>query len=105
MRSSNAASFAQAQTDGSTHFVVDNRGEACEECRDEFEGDVFSMDETDKLPPVHPNCACVPVYFNDKNSASEWSDSLQQENLDLRQNLEDKGLSVKSDGTSSYTNN
>jgi len=106
MRASNTASFLQAKENGNTHFVVDNREEACEECVDEYEGQVFTIGEDDgELPPLHVNCACVAVYFNNQDDASEWSDQLQTENKDQRIEIEDKqGFPIPTDGTGQYPN-
>ena len=61
---------------GATHFTVDCRNTACPICKEEYlkdperkangrgmTGDVeFSINQTDKLPPLHPNCRCVVRY-------------------------------------------
>jgi hypothetical protein len=105
MRASNAGSYLQAKQDGATHFVIDNRAEACSECQDEYEGEVFTIDQDDMMPPLHPNCACVPVYFFDNSEASEWADQLSSDKEDVRSDLDEQGHEVKSDGTSQWTNN
>jgi len=84
MRSTNSAAYIQAKSEGKQFWTVDNRDEACELCVEEFEGQVFSIEDTDMLPPIHPNCACVPEFFNDEQEAQEWSDELQSENESLR---------------------
>ena len=45
------------KSEGIDDPLVRGKGEA-------LGGDVqFSMDDTDKLPPLHPNCRCT-VYYN-----------------------------------------
>lgn len=84
MRASNSAAYIQAKTDGKGFFTVDNRDEACELCVDEYEGQVFTMDQTDMLPPLHPNCACVAEFHMSEEGAQEWADELQGLNEDAR---------------------
>lgn len=62
---------------GATHFRVDCRGTCCEVCKHDYHwGDVeYPISRTDMLPPRHPNCRCVP-YFYDKNNPNDVPDSL-----------------------------
>jgi hypothetical protein len=99
MRASNLASWSQNRAEGSTHFMVDNRAESCELCADEYEGEVFTIDQLDMLPPLHPNCACVPVYFTDETEAQDWSNQLSDEKVEEREQLDEKGYTIPSDGT------
>ena len=52
---------------GATKFKVDCRGTCCEICEEEYDwgSQVYDIDDTDMLPPIHPNCRCVPFFFND----------------------------------------
>lgn len=84
MRASNLAGWSQNKAEGCTHFIVDNRAESCEECASEFEGEVFTIDQIDVLPPVHPNCACVPEFFKSEDEAQSWSDTLRGDNVEER---------------------
>jgi SPP1 gp7 family putative phage head morphogenesis protein len=84
MRATNSAAYIQAKSEGKQYWTVDNRDEACEVCVEEFEGRVFPIDDVENLPPVHPNCACVPEFHEDKSEAQDWADQLQQENEDAR---------------------
>jgi hypothetical protein len=77
---------------GATHFYVECRNTACPICKKNWHkkwtiendesftpkeytagkkgwvGDkVFSMGDTSMLPPVHPNCRCVPYFINPKD--------------------------------------
>ena len=104
-RSANSASYIQAKQEGAMYYTVDNRAEACEICQDKFEGQTFPISDTDSLPPEHPNCACVPVYFRMEDEANNWNDRIASENEDIRQRLEDQGKDIKPDGTSNFTNN
>ena len=84
MRATNSAAYIQAKSEGKQYWTVDNRDEACELCVDEYEGIVFTMDQTEWLPPLHPNCACVPEFFNEEQEAQDWTNELQSENEALR---------------------
>lgn len=84
MRSLNLAGWAQNRAEGCTHFIVDNRAESCDECADEFEGEVFTIDQIDMLPPIHPNCACVPSFFTSEEEAQGAADDLNGDNLTER---------------------
>ena len=49
---------------GATHFTVESRDTCCELCAEEYEhGEIeFDIEDTDMLPPLHPNCRCVARY-------------------------------------------
>jgi SPP1 gp7 family putative phage head morphogenesis protein len=104
MRSAHSASFAQAKRDGYTHWLVDSRAEACTECQDEYDGQVYTIDDTSSLPPLHPNCACIPVYFFDEGEATGYANNLTEYNQSQRTELEDKGITINKDGTSQNLN-
>lgn len=62
---------------GATHYTVECRNTACPICKEKWltnpntktdskgiKGDVeFSIDDTSNLPPIHPNCRCVPRFY------------------------------------------
>ena len=70
---------------GATHFTVDCRNTACDICKKEYlknpereangrgmTGDVvYSIDQVDKLPPLHPNCRCNARYTRQGREAEE----------------------------------
>jgi len=76
MRASNSAAYIQAQQDGKGFYTVDPREEACELCQDEYVGVVFTMDQTDMLPPLHPNCACIAEFHDSAEAGQEWADEI-----------------------------
>jgi SPP1 gp7 family putative phage head morphogenesis protein len=98
MRASNSAAYIQAKSEGKQYWIADNRDEACEICADLYEGQVFTMDNTADLPPVHPNCACVPEFFDIESEAQGWADDIQQENENLR-----NGEQPTTDGQGAWT--
>ena len=104
MRASHSASFAQARRDNMSHWTVDSRAEACEECQDTYDGTIYTMDETDDLPPLHPNCACIPVFSDNIEDAQSDADSLSEYNNQQRQDLIDSGVTINKDGTSQHLN-
>jgi len=76
MRSNNAGSYLQAKQEDYQFFVIDMRDEVCDFCADEYEGKVFTMDETEMLPPLHPNCACIPEFFMTEAEANGWAEEI-----------------------------
>jgi len=60
--------LAQAQKykeKGFQSFTVVSTSEACDDCVDTYDGVVFSIDDTDMLPPLHPHCMCVAVFHEE----------------------------------------
>jgi hypothetical protein len=78
MRASNLASWSQNLVEESTHFIVDYSYDACDKCIDEYEGKVFTIDQTDKLPPIHYHCDCVPSFFASEEDAQVFADEISQ---------------------------
>lgn len=95
---------------GATHFYVECRNTACPICKaawhkgwtidsdDSFKpsdtsangkgwiGDnLFSMNQTDKLPPIHPNCRCVPYFISD--GSNEQATSREPTPEEFKRNL------------------
>ena len=64
---------------GATHFKVDCRGTCCEVCEEMYHwGDeTYTIDQTDMLPPIHPNCRCTAFFFSEDNEPTDLkNDSL-----------------------------
>lgn len=64
LRASNLANYAQAKQMGAQSFTVTSDPNRCPVCG-ELYGDgtiVFSIDQNDMIPPIHPNCGCIPRY-------------------------------------------
>ena len=104
MRAAHAGSYGQAIRDGMGFYIVDSRAEACELCQDEYDGEVFPIDDPSGMPPLHPNCACIPVYFNTEEEAQDWADNISSDNQDIREIIEDKGNTIPKDGTGHESN-
>lgn len=104
MRAAHAGSYGQAIRDGNQYYIVDARAEACDICQDEYVGEVFDINDAASMPPLHPNCACIPVYFNSRDDAERWGNMVASEIADERQAIEDSGKTINPDGTGSETN-
>lgn len=104
MRAANSGSYSQAIRDNKQYYIVDSRAEACDLCQDEFDGEVFPISDAGNMPPLHPNCACIPVYFNDQDEAQGWSNNISKDNQDTRDSIEDSGKIIPKDGTGSNSN-
>ena len=71
MRAGNCANYLNAREDGMKSYTVDCHEEACEYCVELYrEGETsdteatrFSIDDYEHLPPYHPNCRCVPLFW------------------------------------------
>ena len=88
-RASTVSDYIINKERGATHFYVECRNTACPICKETYHKDwtvendadftpsdtsaggkgwigdnIYSMDDTSMLPPLHPNCRCVPHYFN-----------------------------------------
>ena len=74
-RTDTVANYVRHKEQGATGFTVQCRPDCCELCQEAYEdvdstdkpyvgGDVdFTMDDTDMLPPFHPNCRCTAMFF------------------------------------------
>lgn len=74
-RTSTISDYIISKEQGATHFTVSCRSTRCDKCKAEYcssnptGGDVeFTIDQTDKLPPLHPNCRCVADFYKKGNS-------------------------------------
>ena len=69
-RAANIANYLNAQEMGAKSYSVICNDGCCEYCQDEYGTDesggvgdtVYSIEDTDNLPPLHPNCRCTPVW-------------------------------------------
>ncbi len=104
MRAAHNGSLAQARRDGMKYYIIDSRAEACKYCQRTYKGVMFDIDDTSHFPPLHPNCACVPLYFMDDTRANRWATKISNEIDNQVQQLTDKGLKVKPDGTGTEVN-
>ena len=64
-RAANISNYLNAKEMGAKSYsVICNEG-ACEYCIDEYgenEDTVYDINDTENLPPLHPNCRCTPVW-------------------------------------------
>lgn len=104
MRAANSGAYAQALNDGQKYYVVDSRAEACIYCKKNYDGKVFKIDDKSGMPPLHPNCTCIPVFFDKRTDAKMWSDKLSDDIAKQVAALEKKGLTVNPDGTGAEVN-
>jgi SPP1 gp7 family putative phage head morphogenesis protein len=104
MRAANSAGYAQALSEGKRYYIVDSRAEACRICKKKFTGEVFDITNSDPMPPLHPNCACVPMFFDDLEDANRWATKISNDIDKQVKQLEDKGLTIKPDGTGAEVN-
>jgi hypothetical protein len=86
MRANNAGGYLQAKDQDYQYWVADMRDEACDICQDEFQDQVFTIDQTGRLPPIHPNCACIVEYFMTEEEAQGWASEIASD----QNNLTDK---------------
>ena len=77
-RTSTISEYVIAKEEGATHFTVSCRSTRCPKCKEKYcknsqtGGDVeYSIERTDMLPPLHPNCRCVAVFYN-KNARNKY---------------------------------
>ena len=79
-RANTIANYIYNKERGATHFTVACRTDACPKCKEEYgklKGDMvvgynqFNINETDKLPPLHPNCRCGVRYQYSSPRAEE----------------------------------
>lgn len=101
MRSANLASWSQAKAMDATHYTVDSSFEACEECSETYDGQVFPIDDMENLPPLHPNCACVPLFGSEEELRGD-AQELSTRNRDEQLVEEEKGKVIAPDGSGSY---
>lgn len=79
-RAKNLANWYKYKEKNFGSFTVDFTGEACPDCVAEYDGIVFSIDDIDKLPPVHTHCMCVAIFHPE--SAEEYAEKYGYEVYD-----------------------
>lgn len=69
-RTSTISDYIIAKERGATHYTVDCRSTRCNVCKERYcktnktGGDVeYEIDDTDNLPPLHPNCRCSANFY------------------------------------------
>jgi hypothetical protein len=56
------------------------------------------------MPPAHPNCACLPLYFYEFDEATRWATKISNDIDKQVKQLEDQGKIIKPDGTGTEVN-
>lgn len=57
---------------GYQSFTVDFTSDACPDCIAAYDGIVFSIDDVDMLPALHPNCMCNAIFHEE--TPEEYAD-------------------------------
>lgn len=104
MRAAHAGSYGQAIRDGKQYYVIDSRAEACTYCKKRFTDEVFDITDPGPMPPAHPNCACIPIYFDSYDDAVRWAGKISRDIAHQEQQLLDQGKIIKPDGTGTEVN-
>lgn len=82
-RAQTISNYISAQERGANGFYC-NCNDPCPICDEQYDGGgdsiIYSMDEIDMLPPVHPNCRCVAVFIKNENFEEE-SDDIDTEDI------------------------
>lgn len=72
-RTATVSDYIIAKERGATHYTVNCRSTRCTECKKKYcnnsrtGGDVeYSIEDTDNLPPLHPNCRCSANFYRKK---------------------------------------
>lgn len=58
---------------GATNFKVNCRDTCCEICEEDYDfGEIeFDIEDTDMLPPRHPNCRCYAIFYKKTDDIGE----------------------------------
>ena len=72
-RTATVSDYIIAKERGATHYTVNCRSTRCTECKKKYcnnsrtGGDVeYEIEDTDNLPPLHPNCRCSANFYRKK---------------------------------------
>lgn len=104
MRAANSASYAQALSENKGYYVVDSRAEACVICKRQYIGKVFDINDRTAMPPLHPNCACIPVFFDNMKDAKAWAGVIESDINKQVEQIEKSGVVIPKDGTGRNSN-
>jgi len=89
MRASNLGNHLNAETIGAKSYTVHSHPDCCPLCEEtyNFQGEVFDINDTEYLPPLHPNCRCVPRYSTDPIKSSVVEDLVNIEAINSHELL------------------
>lgn len=104
MRAANTGAYAQARRDGANYYAIDGRAEFCSTCRRISFAGPYPIDDLSHVPPLHPNCACIAVYYRDEAMAAKDQEYLNKQVLKQRAILEKDGFTIPNDGTGKEVN-
>ena len=92
-RTSTISDYIISKEQGATHYTVGCRSTRCQYCKDlycntsETGGDVeFSIDDTEHLPPLHPNCRCVADFYKKKGPVKEEPENWEFDGYEISKN-------------------
>ena len=75
-RVSTVSDYIIAKERGATHYTVSCRSTRCDKCKalycktNDTGADVeFDIEDTEHLPPLHPNCRCSPNFYKKKTES------------------------------------
>ena len=86
-RANTVSSYIVNKERGATAYYVDCHPEACELCvelygegenapgDDKGHDNIYPIDDTEHLPPVHPNCRCSATYVKAEPNVTEETDN------------------------------
>ena len=89
-RAANIGNYINAREMGAKSYSVICNDGCCEYCQEVYGTDdaggvgevIFDIEDTDSLPPFHPNCRCTPVWSMDPPPGSEDETSETNEELE-----------------------
>jgi hypothetical protein len=93
-RAANIGNYINAREMGAKSYSVICNDGCCEYCQEAYGTDesggvgeeIFDIEDTDSLPPFHPNCRCTPVWSMDPPPGSEDETSETNEELENETN-------------------
>ena len=89
LRAGNCANYLNAQQDNMKSYTIDCHQEACPYCVELYRTDPddvnsepvrFDITDYENLPPYHPNCRCVPLF---------WPDPVEPESEEVEEVIDD----------------